>query len=260
MVIPLRDFIALTGYLHLSSLWVPWGFEVLLCFNWYLVILQTSESYRLLEHIWNKWVFLIWLGHVLSWTFWSTNTCCCVRQPTLFFVALLLCFVFFVAPVSNLQLILCVCAVGVCSTSPLVPVLQTEPAGQLLLEPTLQLQPVSARVPPPGALLGGSPWRENSVLLHFLHGTAYTSVMWHLLWNWLLMEGCGGTATRPRKGSLETWSKTITFPLRAAVTRHILWTVWSRCVKVFHSQQNGGWLFCERSCSTATEDVSMGSH
>lgn len=72
-------------------------------------------------------------------------------------MALLLCFVFFVAPVSNLQLILCVCAVGICSRSPLVLVLQTGPAVQLLLELTLQLQRVSARVPAPAALLGGSP-------------------------------------------------------------------------------------------------------
>lgn len=54
----------------------------------------------------------------------------------------------------------------------------------------------------------------------------HTNVMWHFFWNYLLMEGCGGTATRPRKSNLETWSKTITFPLRAAITRHILWTLW----------------------------------
>lgn len=91
----------------------------------------------------------------------------------------LCCFaVFFVVPVSNLKLILCVCTVGICSTSPLVPVLQTEPAGQLLLEPTLQLQHVSARVPAPAVLLDGSPWRAGGSLYCFTSPTVQLTQMW----------------------------------------------------------------------------------
>lgn len=122
----------------------------------------------------------------------------------------------------------CLCT-GYLLYEPPVPVLQTGPAGQLLLEPTLQHQHVCQ-----GASTSSSAWWlplrswETSLLLHFPHGVAYTNVMWHFLWNYLLMEGSGGTATRPRKGNLVTWSKTMTFPLRAAVTRHILWTLWPR--------------------------------
>lgn len=54
MVRPLRDFIALKWYLQQSSLWIPWGFGALVCFACCLVIIQTLESFRLLEHIWNS--------------------------------------------------------------------------------------------------------------------------------------------------------------------------------------------------------------
>lgn len=54
---PVRDFIALWWYLQQSSLCIPWGFGVLFWFDWYLVIIQTLESFRLLEHIWNKYCF-----------------------------------------------------------------------------------------------------------------------------------------------------------------------------------------------------------
>lgn len=174
MVIPLRDFIALRTYLQQFSLWLPWRFGALFCFNWSSSKLQSNSGF------WNTYEI-----NSVSHSAWPCFTLNILKHKYLLlcettytflcgFVALL----FLCCSCEQLAADpVCLCS-GCSLSSPLVPVLQTEPAGQLLLEPTLQLQHISARVPAPAALLGGSPWRGGGPPYCFTSPPVQLMQMW----------------------------------------------------------------------------------
>lgn len=127
------------------------------------------------------------------------------------------------------------------------PLCCNEPASQLLLAPTLQLQHASARVTGSAALFGGSlrgtgafycftslvQLRQRNSIIETLTWNVWCETSLEISCSWVVIVAI----SEPRKGNSEMWSNMITFPLRGAVTSL------SRCsaVKVFHSQQNGAW-------------------